>query len=41
MQGLRDAGMADVHGVLMSKLLLRLQSTFEHMATIKEFRCAR
>ena len=32
--------MADVHGVLMSKLLLKLQGTFEHMATIKEFRQA-
>ena len=30
--------MADVHGVQMSKVLLRLQGTFEHMATIKEFR---
>ena len=30
--------MADVQGVLMTKLLMKLQGTFEHMATIKEFR---
>ena len=27
-------------GVEMSRVLLRLHSTFERMATVKEFRCA-